>query len=154
MPACRADDAELQLAGRDALDHGMRVRHGQEDADVGILALELAEHQGHGDRSRPCRRAEHELARECSFSRGADLRDELILECEHALRPAVETPAGLRRLDTSPRAVEQLRPQTLLECADLERHRRLGDAEALGRLREAPPLHHRAERGELARVHK
>ncbi len=112
------------------------------------------EHHGDGDRRRPRRGAEDEIAGERSFARRADLRDELILEREHALRPAVEPPPGLRGLDASARAVEQLRAEALLERADLERHRRLRDAETLGRLREAPPLDDRAERGKLARVHK
>ena len=45
-------------------------------------------------------------------------------------------------------------PELLLERPDLHAHGRLGDAETLGRLREAPQLDNRAEGYELARVHK
>ena len=45
-------------------------------------------------------------------------------------------------------------PEPLLERPDLQADGGLGDAEPLGRLREAAPLDDRAEGGELARVHK
>ena len=67
---------------------------------------------------------------------------------------AEEPQPGLGRLDPAPGAVEQLRPEPLLERPHLQRDGRLRDAEPLGRLREAPPLDDGAECGELARVHK
>ncbi len=154
MPTRGADDAELELARGDALDDRVRVRDGEEHAHVRVLTLELPEHDRDRDRSRPGRRAEDEVARELALARRGDLGDELILEREHPLRAAVEPPARLGRLDAAPGAVEELRPEPLLERAHLQRDGRLRHAEALGGLREAPALDDRAERGELTRVHK
>src|SRR5207248_3865698 len=67
---------------------------------------------------------------------------------------AVEQQARLGRLDAPAGAVEEPLPEPLLERANLEAHRRLRDAEPLGRLREAPALDDRAEGRELPRVHK
>ena len=154
MAASRADDPQLELARRDALDDRVRVGHGEEHAHVRVLALELAEHHRNHDRRRARRRAEHEIAGEGALAGRSDLGDELLLEREHALRAAVEPPSGLGRLDAAPRAVEELCAEPLLERAHLQRHGRLGDAEPVGRLREASALDDRAERGELTRVHK
>src|SRR5213078_3105999 len=73
---------------------------------------------------------------------------------EQALGTAVEPPSRFGRLDAATRAVEELQPEPLLERPDLQAHRRLGDAELVGRLREAPPLDDRAKCCELSRVHK
>ena len=154
MAARRADDAELELARRDALDDRVRVRHRQKDADVRVLALELGEHHRNGDGGRPGRRAEHEIAREVALAGGRHLGDELILERQHALRAAIQTPARLGRLDAATRAVEKLRSEALLERAHLQRDCGLRHAESIRCLREAPTLDDRAERSELARVHK
>ena len=70
------------------------------------------------------------------------------------LRPAEQPQAGLGRLDAAAGAVEQLGAEALLERPHLERDGRLGDAEPLGRLREAPPFDDRAEGGKLACIHK
>jgi len=78
----------------------------------------------------------------------------LLLEGEEPLRAAIETDAGFGGLDAPPRAVEELLAEPLLERADLETDRGLRDTEALSRLREALELDDRAERCELARVHK
>ena len=155
MAARRADDPELELARRDALDDRVRVGHGEEDANVRVLALELAEQHRDDDRRRARRRAEHEIAGERRPSLdAADVRHELLLEREQLLRAAVEPPARLGRLDATAGAIEELRPEPLLERAHLQRDGRLRDAEPLGRLREAPALDDGAECGELARVHK
>ncbi len=154
MAPCGADDAELELARRDALDDGVRVGDREEHADIGVQALELAENDRHDDRRRTRGCTEDEVAGEVALTRRGHVRDELILEREHPLRAAVEPPPRLGRLDAPSRAVEELRPEPLLERAHLQRHRRLGDAESLGRLGEAAALDDRAERGKLARVHK
>ena len=83
-----------------------------------------------------------------------DVGLDLLLEREQLLRAPVEAPPGLGGLDAPAGAVEELRPEPLLERAHLQRHRRLCDAQPLGRLREAPPVDDRAEGGELARIHK
>ena len=80
--------------------------------------------------------------------------EHLLLEREQPLRADVEPHPGLGGLDAPPRAVEQLRPEPLLERAHLEADRRLRDAEPLGRLRERSALDDGAERCELARVHE
>ena len=132
----------------------MRVRDGEEDTYVGVQLLELAEHERDRDRRRARRRTEHEVARELALTGCGYLGDQLILEREHALRAAVEPPTGLGRLDAAARAVEQLRPEPLLERPNLQRDGRLGDAEPVGRLREAPAFDDRAEGSELTRIHK
>src|SRR5581483_10031077 len=113
-------------------------------------AEELRDHDPAG----PGRGAELEPAAQLLAALERDLGDHLLLEREQPLRAAVEAQARLGRLDAAPRAVEQLRPEALLERPHLEAHRRLGDPEPLRRLREAPPLDDGAEGGELARVHK
>ena len=85
---------------------------------------------------------------------GGDLVEHLLLELEQALRAAEQPQPGLGRLDAAPGAVEQLHPEPLLERPHLQRDGGLGDAESLGRLREAAPLDDGAERGELTRIHK
>ncbi len=95
-----------------------------------------------------------ERSREIAVALRGDVVEHLLLEREQALRAAVEPRSGLGRLDAATGAVEELRPEPLLERAHLERDRRLGDAELLRGLRERPPLDDRAERGELARIHK
>ena len=61
---------------------------------------------------------------------------------------------ALGRLDAAAGAVEELRPEPLLERAHLELDRRLGDAELLGGERERLALDDLAERLQLAGVHK
>ena len=100
------------------------------------------------------RRRSRSVPASASPPSSADLGDELLLEREQPLRAAVEPQPGLGRLDAPARAVEELRPEPLLERPHLEADRRLRHAEPLGGLREAAPLDDRAERRELARVHK
>ena len=66
----------------------------------------------------------------------------------------VELQPALGRLHTAPGAVEQLRPEPLLQRPHLERDGRLRHPEPLGRERERLALHHLAERLQLTRVHK
>ena len=156
-PRCRREAPTIPSSSSRCghpLDDRVRVGHGQEDAHVRVLALELAEEHRDDDRRRPRRGPEHEIAGEVALRRGGDVRDELILEREQLLRPAVEPPPRFRRLDAAPGAVEELRPETLLQRPHLERDRGLRDPEPVGRLREAPPLDHRTERRQLLRVHK
>ena len=82
-----------------------------------------------------------------------DVLEQLLLELQHSLRAAIEATPGLGRLDATARSVEQLLPETLLERPNLEADGGLRDAEALGGLREAPPLDDRAKGGKLAGVH-
>ena len=149
-----ADDPELELARGDALDDGLRVGDRQRDLDAGMLALELAEEQRHDDRGRAGRGADLQLARELALALAGDLVEDLLLEREQPLRAAVEPQPRLGRLDAAAGAVEQLRAEPLLERPHLQRDGGLGDAETLGRLREAAPLDDGAERRELARIHK
>ena len=154
MPPRGADDAELELAGGDTLDDRVRVRDAEEDAHVRMFTMELAEEYRNDDRRRPGGRPQDEIAGELSFRRGRNVRDELLLERQHPLSSSIEPSPGLGRLHPSARAVEQLRSEPLLESSYLQRHRRLGHAEALRCLREAPPLDYRTECRELTRVHK
>ena len=116
--------------------------------------LELGEHdrQHRAARARSTRRSR--AVRQLALGLVAELGEQLLLQREQPLRAPVEPAARLGRLDAAARAVEELQAEPLLERADLQAHRRLGDAELLRRLREAPPLDDRAERRELTRVHK
>ncbi len=125
-----------------------------DDLDAGVRALELAEEQRDDDGGRPGGGSDPEVARQLPAALAGDLVEQLLLEREEPLRAAVEPDAGLGRLDPASRAVEQLRPEPLLECAYLQRHGRLSDAEPLGSLREAAALDDGDKRGKLARVHK
>ena len=154
MPTRRTDDPELELARGDALDDRLRVGDGQGDPDARVLALELAEQERHDDRRRAGRGADLQLARQLALAFAGDLVEDLALERQQTLGAAVEPQPGLGRLDAAAGAVEQLRPEPLLERAHLQRDGGLGDAETLGRLREAPPLDNGAESSKLARVHK
>ena len=119
-----------------------------------VRELELAEQQRHHDRGGASRGSESEVARELAVPLTGHLLDELLLERKQPLRAPIEAQPGLGRLDPATGAVEQLRPQTLLERADLQRDGGLGDPEPLSRLREALPLDDGAERRQLPRVHK
>ena len=80
--------------------------------------------------------------------------DDVLLELQEPLGAAVELEPGLGRLDPAAGAVEELRPEPLLERPHLQRDGGLGDAEALGRLGERLALDHLAERLQLTGIHK
>ena len=150
----RADNADLERPIGDQVDDGLRVEDRQRDVQLGVRGLELAQELGEDDAAGAGRGAELERAREVALGLAGDVREDLLLERQEALGAAVQPQAGLRRLDAAARAVDELRPQPLLERPHLERDGRLRHAEALRRLREAAPLDDGAERSELARVHK
>ena len=154
VPSGGADDAELELAVRHTLDDGLRVRDRERDRDTGVLPLKFAEQDRDDGATWAGGRADLERAAELALLAGLELLEQLTFEGEQALGAAVEREARLGRLDAATRAIEQLASKPLLERADLEAHRRLRDPEPLGRLREALPLDHGAERCELSRVHK
>src|SRR6185503_11473473 len=150
----RADDPELELALGHALDDALGVRDGQRDRHAWMLTLELAEQHRHNRAAGSGRRADGERAAGRARLPLVELLDQLLLELQHPLRPAVEREPSLRRLDTAARAVEQLPSEPLLERAHLKAHRWLRDAEPLSRVREALQLDDGAERSQLTRVHK
>jgi lipopolysaccharide/colanic/teichoic acid biosynthesis glycosyltransferase len=119
-----------------------------------VELLELAEQLGDHDPAGTRRRADLECPRKLVATFEPDLGDDLLLECQQPLCTAVETHSRLGRLDATPGPVEELRPEPLLERPHLKAHCGLGDAEPVGRLREAATLDDRAECGELTRVHK
>ena len=125
VPAGGADDPELEPPVGDELDHRLRVGHGQLDAELGVVALELAEQQREHDRRRPGGGADLERAAERRIGLG-ELVEQLLLEREHPLRAAVEAQPGLGRLDPAAGPVEQLRPEPLLERAHLLARRPAG----------------------------
>jgi len=134
MASRGTDDAQLELTRGDTFDDGVSVRHREEHPHIRVLSLELRERDRNRDRCRAGRGTEHEIASERSLARCGNVGDELVLEGEHALRAAIEAPAGLRWLDPAARAVQELRPEPLLESAHLQRDRGLGDTEAVGGL--------------------
>ena len=149
----RTDDAELELALGHAFDDGLGVEDRERDVERPVPPLELAEQLSEHDSSRPRRCTDLERPGKVAFALAAHLRHELFLEGEHSLRTAVEPQAGLGRLDAAAGAVEELRPEPLLERAHLKAHGGLRHAESLGGLRKAAPLDDRAKRCELSCVH-
>ena len=128
--------------------------HLERNPQVGMLLLELAEKNGNGDRGRARGGTDRELTRQGARALGRDLVEHLLLELEQSLCTAEQPQSRLRWLDAAPRAVEQLRPEPLLERSHLKRHGWLRDAESLCRLREAPQLDNGTECGELPGIHK
>ncbi len=134
MPPRRAHDPELELPPRDRLDDRLRVRHRERDGHARADAVELTEEERQQRLARPGRRAQLEPPAKVAVRLRRRLVEQLLLEREQLLRPAVEPPAGLCRLDAPAGAVEELRAEPLLERADLEADRRLGDPEPRRRL--------------------
>src|SRR5712691_11483517 len=112
-----------------------------------MVFLELTEQERDDRAARARRSAELERARDRPFVVGVELLEQVLLGGEQALSRCVEASPGLGRLDPATGAVEELPPEALLERADLQADGRLSDAEPLGRLGEALPLDHGAERG-------
>ena len=82
----------------------------------------------------PVEAPNRELAVQRPLGLAGDVLEQLSLLREQPLRAPVEAPPGLGRLDAAARAVEELLPKPLLERADLEADRRLGDPEPLSGL--------------------
>src|SRR5687767_4684453 len=82
VPSRRADEPELELARRDALDDGLRVRNGQRNLDAGVRALELAKEQGHDDCGGTSGGTELQLAGELALALAGELVQQLLLEGE------------------------------------------------------------------------
>src|ERR687895_97240 len=154
MGTRRPHDAELELALGDELDDALRVEDRQGDLDAGVAEVELAEEQRYDAASGAGRGADPDRAGELAVGLGDDLVDELLLESEQPLCAPVQAPPGLRWLNATPGAVEELPAETLLERADLLADSRLREPELLGGAREALALDHRAKGRELPRVHK
>ena len=70
-----------------------------------------------------------------TLGRRGHVRHDLVLKRQHPLRAAVQPEPRLGRLDAPAGAIEELRPEALLERPHLQRHRRLRHAEPLRRLR-------------------
>src|SRR5438093_5048607 len=140
MPAGRADDAELELTGCDALDDRLGVEDPERDAEVGMVLGELAEELRDDDPAGARGGPDLEGAAQLLGASEADRGHDLLLEREQSLRAAVEPQARLGRLDPAAGAVEQLRPEALLERPHLQAHRRLRHPEPFCGLGEAPPL--------------
>ena len=119
-----------------------------------VRVRELAEELREDDAARAGRRADLERAVELAGRVLGELGDDLLLELQQPLGAAVELEPGLGRLDAAAGAVEELRPEPLLERPHLQRDGGLGDAEPLGRLGERLALDHLAERLQLTRIHK
>jgi lipopolysaccharide/colanic/teichoic acid biosynthesis glycosyltransferase len=153
LPPRGTDDTELELAPSDLLDDALRIEDRERYVDFRMSALELAEKQRNDRPTRPSRRTELETpGQHAGVVR--QLREQLLLRCQHSLSTAVEAPPGLRRLDAPPRAVEELLAESLFQRPDLKAHGGLRHPEPLRGLREAAPLDNRAKRGELTRIHK
>ena len=80
-----------------------------------MLFLELAEQERDDRAARARRSAKLERASDRPFIIGVELFEQVLLSSEHALSRCVEASPGLGRLDPTPRAVEQLPPEALLE---------------------------------------
>jgi hypothetical protein len=153
VPARGADDSELEPAIGHQLDDGLRVRDRQLDVQLRVLALELAEQERQHDRGGAGRGADLQRPAQRPV-RLAELFQQLVLQREQPLRAAVEPQTGLGRLHAPAGAVEQLRPEALLERAHLLADGGLRHAEPGRSVREAAPLDDLAECRQLTRVHK
>ena len=154
MPPRGADDAELELARGHSLDDEWVSETVRNTRTSGFWRWNSPSTTGTTTAAGPVEAPSTRSPARSPSADAATSADELILEREHPLRPAVEPPACLGRLDAPARAVEELRPEPLLERAYLQRDGRLRDAEPVRRLREAAPLDDGAKRGQLTRVHK
>ena len=101
-----ADDPELELAFRHLLDHPVRIRDRQGDAQLGVPALELAEQHRDDRATRSGRGAERELTAKHALV-ACELLEQLPFERKHPLRGPVEALPRLGRLDPAAGAVEQ-----------------------------------------------
>jgi hypothetical protein len=153
VPAADTDDAELELTPGDLLDDGVRVGDRKRDVHLRVELLELGEDDRQDAPAGPGRAADLEATGELPFRVVTELLEDLLLHREQPLRAAVEPHPGLGRLDAPAGTVEQLLPEPLFERANLKAHGRLRDAELVSGLGETPPLDHRAECGQLLRVH-
>jgi hypothetical protein len=122
--------------------------------DLGMELLKLAQQARQDAPAGAGRSADLEPARQLALGLLAELREQLLLERDEALRTAVEPEARFGRLDPPSGAIEELLADALLERADLQADSRLGNSELVRGLGEAPTLDHRAEGGELLRIHK
>src|SRR5581483_1459409 len=123
MAPRRADDAELELAGGNALDDRLRVEDPKRHAQVGMMLGELAQELRDDDSARPGGGADLERPRQLLGALAADFGDDLLLEREQPLRTAVEAHPRLGRLDAAAGTVEELRAEALLECPHLQADR-------------------------------
>jgi hypothetical protein len=154
LPPRRADNAQLELSCSDPVDDRLRVGDEERNVNLWMDHLEVTEDLGQHRPAGPRGRADRQRPGEfCLFAAG-EIGKELLLGGEEPLRIPVELAARLCRLDAAARSVEQLPSEALLECPDLQAHRRLRHTQPLGSLREALPVDHCAERRELSRVHK
>ena len=149
-----ADDAELELAVGDEVDDRLGVVHLERDAQLGMTQLELAEEDGTATAAGPVEAPIDSSPVSAPAPSEATSSSICSSSCSRRWAPRKRRTPGLGRLHPAPGAVEQLRAEPLLERPHLERDGRLGDTEPLGRLGEAAPLDHGAERGKLARIHK
>src|SRR5262249_30028444 len=133
VPRRRADYPELQLALGALLDDSVRVRDRQGDGKLGVYTLKPPGQDRNDSAAGSRRGAECELAAQRTVF-ACKLVEQLALHGEHPLRGAIELLSRLGRLDTPPGAVEQLRPEPLLERTELQADRRLGDGEPLSRI--------------------
>ena len=115
VPARGADDAELELAPSDLLDHRLGVRDGERDVHKRMELLELAEDDGQHAAAGAGGRTDLEPALQLAFRLLPELREHLLLEREQPLRAAVEAEPGLGRLDPPAGAVEE--PLALGACS-------------------------------------
>ena len=152
MRALGADDAQLELAREHAVDHVLRRVDAQRRGRLGVHAAEADEQAGQQARARPGRGADREVPAD-GVGLGAQGVGELLLEREHALGADQHGASCGRGSDLAARAVEQPRPEPLLERAHGERDGGLGDAEVVRGDRERSALDHCHEGCELAGVH-
>src|SRR3954447_18116899 len=111
----RADDSQLELALGDPRDDGLGVGDGEANADVRVTLLEVAEQHGHDAPAGPGRRAELERSRDQVLVAGFEILEELLFGLQQPLSRRVQTKTRFGRLDATPRPVEELPAEPLLE---------------------------------------
>ena len=148
-----AHHAQFQVVLEHPVAHGLGVLHHQRDLHLGVGLLEAPQQPRQQQLSRPRGRAHHQRAGHV-VRQLADLALQVVLKRQDAAGVAIHHAPGVGERHASAAAVEQAVAEPLLEGADLERHGGLGHTEFLRGMREGALVHDRAQREEVAQIHR
>ncbi len=132
--------------------HALGIVHRQGDMDLGEFRLEEIDHRR--QIIGPDREGAQDLQPPCAKRSGILQRVlRLFRQREDPLGILEQRLSSIRQLDPPSSPVEQADPLVSFKLADVNRHRRLGDGQGLGRLGKTPTLRDRVEDPELIQVH-
>ena len=152
VAAAGADDAQLEVAVEDAVDHRAGRVDPKRHLDVRVRGPEAAEKLWQHVLAGPGRRAHDQVTGRLVRVLG-ELAGELVAQGQHAQGVAMEHLAPVGRRRPAARAVDQRLAQHPLERLDLLAHGGLGHAQRVRGGRERPPLHNLDERLQLTQIH-